>query len=206
MALPAEKKRVSVEDYLRQEEASLERHEFHDGEVLAMAGNSYDHSVIVSNLNSAIKVRLKGKPCRPLNGNIRVNIPSISRYLYPDLLVHCDRVVLDPADRTRGSIQSPRVVFEVLSKSTEAYDRGKKFSYYRELDSMQEYVLVSQYSPTIETFIRQSGVWTFGSAQGLDAELVLRSIDISIPLREIYEDVEFPPPDLDAEINGTEKT
>jgi Uma2 family endonuclease len=202
MALSVEKKRVSVEEYLRQEEASPERHEFHDGEVLAMAGNSYDHSVIVSNLNRAIGNRLKGKPCRPLNGNIRVSIPSISRYLYPDLIVFCDRANLDPADRSTGSILSPRVVFEVLSKSTEAYDRGKKFSYYRELESMQEYVLVSQYSATIETFFRQNGIWTFGSAQAMDAELILRSVDITIPLKEIYEDVEFPPPNLSLEING----
>jgi Uma2 family endonuclease len=202
MALPAEKKRVTVEEYLRQEESALERHEFHDGEVLAMAGNSYDHSVIASNLNRIIGNLLQGKPCRPLNGNIRVSIPSISRYLYPDLVVFCDRARLDPADRSAGSILTPRVVIEVLSKSTEAYDRGKKFSYYREVESMREYVLVSQYSPTVETFFRQDRDWAFGSAQGLETALTLKSLDISIPLREIYADVEFPPPGVDFEVNG----
>ena len=192
MTLPAGQKRFSPEEYLRQEADADSKHEYHAGLILAMSGGSYRHSRIISNLIRSVGNRLEGSPCFVLEGNMRVRIGQADRYVYPDASVVCGEPLFDPLDRNQTTIVNPRVVIEVLSDSTEAYDRGDKFSAYRDLESVKEYVLVSQNYPSVETFFRQGdGTWLFAAWQGLEAVAVARSVQISVPLTEIYAGVKF---------------
>jgi Uma2 family endonuclease len=192
MGIPVEKRRYSVQEYLELEEASETRNEFHGGEILAMAGTTFEHSAIFINLATLLRQGLRGSPCRPLDGNLRVKVPRIPRYVYPDLSIVCGKPQFDPDDQKKKTIINPKVIIEILSKKTESYDRGDKFSFYRDVASLEEYVLVSQRQATVETYLRQAdGSWSFRAYHGLDADVNLRSLPIVIPAREIYADVEF---------------
>src|SRR4051812_38328840 len=160
MSMPAVKRRYSIAEYLEFEEKAEIRHEFHDGEILAMSGGTYRHSRINTNSMIALGNLLKGNPCHPLDSNMRVRIPSLMSYVYPDISVVCEEPQFDADDPKMTTIINPRVVIEVLSESTEAYDRGTKFDLYRQLPSLEEYVLISQQTPLVETYQRQpKGAW-----------------------------------------------
>jgi Uma2 family endonuclease len=192
MGLPAENRRFAVEEYLRMEQASESRHEFHDGEILAMSGGSLEHSLIVTNVSAALHAALVGSPCLVLDSNLKVGIAKAHRFVYPDVHVNCDGPQFDPRDPTRQTVINPRLVVEVLSPSTEAYDRGGKFNLYRELPSFQEYVLISQDTAAVETFFRQpDGTWLFAPYSGLDALVKLRSLNLELRLSDVYARVEF---------------
>jgi Uma2 family endonuclease len=192
MGLPVEKTRYTIQEYLRFEEKATERHEFHDGEILAMSGGTYAHSRINMNVGGLLHARLKGHPCHPLDSNMRVRIPNRLRYLYPDTSILCDRPAFDPDDPKQTTITNPRLVVEVLSDSTESYDRGAKFELYRQIPSLHEYVLISQREPLVETFLRQpDGAWLFHACKGIEATVMLRSLEIKLPLTEIYAGVEL---------------
>jgi Uma2 family endonuclease len=192
MTVPVEKRRYTIAEYLAMEEKAADRHEFHDGEIVAMSGGTYAHSCIVSNINRFLGNRLEGKPCRPLDSNMRVRIPRLALYLYPDTSVVSGSPQFDLDDLRKTTIVNPRVVIEVLSDSTERYDRGEKFGFYRDIVSLEEYVLVSQREPLVETFLRQAeGAWLFNPIKGVQSSIVLRSLQIGIPLAEIYAGVEF---------------
>lgn len=194
MSLPPAKKRVTAEEYLRMEEAAAVKHEFHAGEVLAMSGGTYSHSRICANLIGEIRNRLKASQCFVLESNMRVRVATEDRYVYPDGSIVCGKPMFDALDVKQTSIINPKVVIEVLSDSTEAYDRGAKFTAYRELESVQEYVLVSQDRPQIESFVRQEdGNWLFAAWDELSATAALRSVPIDLPLSEIYSGLTFPP-------------
>ena len=194
-AVPAPRPHVTIAEYLEFEETATERHEFHNGEVLAMSGGSPEHSEISTNTIIAVGNALRGKPCRNYDSNLRVRITSTNRYLYPDSSIICGPREFDPDDPKRRSVTNPRVLIEVLSPTTEAYDRGDKFDLYRKLTSFQEYVLIWQTTPRVETFLRgRDGAWTFTPFSGLDATLLLSTVDIRIPLAEIYTGVTFPDP------------
>jgi Uma2 family endonuclease len=194
MTQPATKDRYTVAEYLRLERDVPEKHEFHDGEILAMSGGSPSHSLIASNTTRALGNRLLGKQCRVYESNLRIRIPRQDRYVYADGSVICGPEEFDPEDAKRETVVNPRLVVDVLSPSTEAYDRTKKFDYYRSAESFREYVLVSQESPRIETFLRQEdGTWAFDVAVGTGAIARLRSINLELPLSEVYANVEFPP-------------
>jgi Uma2 family endonuclease len=137
---------------------------------------------------------LRGTPCRPYNSDQRIRIPANGLSTYPDVSVVCGEFQLDAQDRE--AIVNPRVIFEVLSKSTESYDRGKKFDLYRQLESLREYILVAQDEPHVERFVRQEdGSWLLNVYKGLDAVLELPTLACALPLAEIYEDVTFGPED-----------
>jgi Uma2 family endonuclease len=159
-----------------------------------MSGGTALHSLITANLIAAVHTRLKGKHCRVYESNLRVAVKRNVRYSYPDLSVICEEPQFDPIDKNKTTITNPRIVIEVLSPSTEASDRGEKFERYLKLPSLQEYVLVLQTRPRIETFSRQpDGNWLFAYAHGLDATLHLPSLSIDLPLSEVYSGTEFPP-------------
>jgi Uma2 family endonuclease len=192
MALPAIKERVTIEEYLRREEAAVDRHEYHDGEILMMSGGTYGHSRINANLIRSAGNRLEGSPCFILESNMRLVIASRRRYLYPDATIACGQPQFDPHDPKKTTIINPRVVIEVLSPSTEAYDRGDKFNAYRELESLGEYVLVSQERPLIETFVRQAdGTWVFAAREGVKAISRIATPGIELPLGEVYAGITF---------------
>lgn len=194
MTAPAEKRRHSVEDYLRIERDSLDKHEFHDGEILAMSGGSPMHSLIASNVMRQIGNSLANKRCRVFESNLRLRIGNQPRYVYADGSVICGPLQFDPADSKRETVTNPKLVVEVLSPSTELYDRSRKFDLYRQIPSLEEYVLVAQDAPLVEVYTREpDGTWIFWPHAGLEATAKLRSIDVLLALSEIYDGVEFPP-------------
>jgi Uma2 family endonuclease len=191
--MPAEKRRYTVQEYLSFERESPERHEYHDGEIFVMTGGSINHSLIVANVISGLHSRLMGNPCRVYDANLRLRIPRKVLYTYPDVTVICGQPKVDPDDSAGHTVINPRLLVEVLSPSTEGYDRGEKFDRYRELESLQEYVLVSQLVPRVEVFFRQqSGNWLFMPVSGVENSARLNSLEIDLPLGEVYAGVEFP--------------
>src|SRR5438094_497025 len=138
-----EKRKLTAQEYLAIERAAEFRSEFHDGEMFAMAGTSREHAQIVFNLSITIGTQFKGRECRAFVTDLRLKVPNL--YTYPDLVALCDPPQFE--DSEFDTLLNPALIIEVLSKSTEAYDRGKKFTWYRELSSLTEYVLISQEEP-----------------------------------------------------------
>ena len=192
MEATIERERASVAEYLRRERQSLDKHEYRNGEILLMAGASAIHSLIVVNLLGELRNRLKGAPCRAYDSNLRIRIPRTVSYCYPDVSVLCGPRETDPNDSTGETYTNSKLIIEVLSPSTEIYDRGEKFRQYLQLDSLQEYVLVSQHVRRVETYFRQpDGTWLFRNAA--EGSVPLPSIGVELPLDEIYAGVELPP-------------
>jgi Uma2 family endonuclease len=188
------KKRYTPQEYLKLEEASLEKHEYFRGEIFAMAGGSENHSLINSNVMRVLGNLLSGKPCRVYDSNLRIHIPTTSLFTYPDASVICGPTEVGISDPSRGSILNSKVIVEILLPSTEAYDRGAKFENYLSITSLREYVLISQSAPRIETFHRQDdGTWVFSFASGMESTILLKSLEIALPLPEVYRDVNFIP-------------
>lgn len=196
--VPLQPRRYTVEEYFQIDEASETRHEYVDGQIFDMAGGTDRHSQIIHNLHGVIWARLRGKPCQGRDGNLRVRYGRKVRYGYPDALIFCGPSQFDPKGRANTTLLNPTVLFEVLSESTEAYDRGRKFGYYRDIESLEEYVLISQDAPAVDIFRRQpGGLWAIQPYQGLGATADVVSAGISLPLAELYTGVEFTPEELD---------
>jgi Uma2 family endonuclease len=200
-ALP--KKHWTVEEYLSFERGSDEKHEFIKGEIYLMTGGTGNHSLIASAVIGAFFAQLPDKKCVVYNSDMRVKI-NRRDYTYPDVSVVCAEPSYE--DSSRDSLTNPTLIVEVLSPSTERYDRGKKFDLYRTLPSMQEYVLVAQDEPRIERYLRQNnGDWLFTAAVGIEATLMLPSVGCTLALVDVYRQVTFEEvesgadaPDLDA--------
>jgi Uma2 family endonuclease len=211
MATPRSRIYFTEEEYLAIERASEERHEYIDGRIFAMAGESDQHGEICVNLTGNLHLQLKGKPCRARAQNTKVRSgpePKASQppaqppegfYSYPDALVVCGERKFH--DKYRDVLLNPSVIIEVLSKSTEAFDRGEKFIRYRTwLPSLTDYILVSQDKPMIEHYRRQSdGEWVLSTLNGLDASLKIESIGCSLKLSDVYDGVQFSPQDASTE-------
>jgi Uma2 family endonuclease len=178
---------ITLEEYLAAEASSEIKHEYQDGYVYAMAGASDAHVTIAGNLFAIIRNHLRGGGCRVYMSDMRVNLATRKSYYYPDVMVTCN-----PLDRELTHYkQHPCLIIEVLSTSTEAFDRGDKFTDYQQLESLQEYVLVSQTRQRVDYFQRSSqGLWVLQSYY-LGDILQLTSINCSIPVVGIFEDVEL---------------
>ena len=189
MGLPQRAAVYTPAEYLHLERAATYRSEYFRGEIFAMAGGSPQHSRIKTNVISQLNSQLKGQPCTTYDSDLRIKCPT-GLYTYPDASVICAELEFD--DDQRDTVLNPTLLIEVLSKSTEAYDRGKKFDNYRSIPSLREYVLVSQDEPTIQRFLRNDdNTWTLTAVAGLDQTIPLRSIGIDLPLSEVYERVQF---------------
>ena len=190
MGLPALVKKFTPLEYLALERTADYRSEYFQGEVFAMAGGSPRHSLIQTNLTGELRAALKGAPCTAYNNDLRMRVNPTGLYTYPDASIVCGPLEL--ADGQKDVVVNPTVLFEVLSDSTEAYDRGQKFGQYRQIESLQEYVLVSQSEVLVERFQRNPDhTWTLTESRGIDSQLALNSVGITIPLREIYDKVDF---------------
>ena len=192
MALPQQfLPTMSAEHYLLLERATEERHEFLDGVVYAMAGESPDHSTICFNLATIIGAQIRDKPCRGFSPNMKVRTSSGDLFAYPDLMIVCGEAKFH--DKRGGVLLNPTVIFEVLSPSTEKYDRGEKFLRYRtQIESLEDYVLVSQDRMRVELHHRESdGAWSEVEIEGADAQLQLASVACVVPLVEIYRNTEI---------------
>jgi len=181
---------MTPEEYLEFERASDIKHEYYGGEIRAMSGGTHEHIVITLNTGASLLAQLRGRPCFTYTSEMKVRIEAKNSFFYPDIAVACGD--LQFVDNWRDMIRNPMLVIEVLSPSTESEDRGEKFQHYRELGSLQEYVLIAQDKPYIERFLRQEGgVWQFSDAQGLDAVMELSSIGCTLKLADVYERVTF---------------
>ncbi len=185
------------EEYFAWEEQQLERHELIDGRVYAMSGGTRNHSDIAGNFLTIIKPHLRGSGCKTYNSDCRVNILNTPNYTYPDLSVTCD-----PRDNSSTQyITYPCLIVEVLSSSTEAYDRGKKFEKYRRNPSLIDYVLVSSDEMAIDIYHKNdAGDWLIlsyrfpaGDAARTGDRVELKSIGLSLPIEEFYEEIVFEP-------------
>lgn len=184
--------RLTEAEYLDLERRAEFKSEFLDGEMFAMAGGTIAHSLIASNLIFALRTQLKGCPCRVYTSDLRVKVQASGLYTYPDVSLACGQDRLD--DEHEDTLLNPVVIVEILSDSREAYDRGKKFELYRQLPSLREYLLVNQYKPLVEQYIRQeSGAWILRDLAGLEGKLALPSVGITIAMADVYTDVRFAP-------------
>ncbi|TAD86217.1 MAG: Uma2 family endonuclease [Bacteroidetes bacterium] len=184
---------TSANDYLEFDMGADERHEYFDGEIVKMQGASLQHEDVVSNIVGEATAQLKGKPCRVRASNLKVAPPGYRSFMYPDATITCG----NPELRTDyGDILlNPLVVFEVLSKSTEGLDFSKKLLYYRQIPSLEAYVLINSYSAyAVYVFTRQpNNIWMLETLQNRADTLVLSSVGIALPLAAIYENITVEP-------------
>lgn len=183
---------LTPEEYLEIERRAETRSEYLDGEIFAMTGASLSHNLIVTNLNGSLWLQLRRRPCQVTANDLRVHIPATGLYTYPDVIVVCGEPRL--TDEHLDTLLNPTFMIEVLSSSTEAYDRGKKFEHYRTIESLAEFLLVAQDTPRIEQYVRQpDGRWLFTAIAGQEGTLALPSIECELSLAEVYEKVPGPP-------------
>jgi Uma2 family endonuclease len=176
-------------EYLALERKSPTRNEYYRGEIFAMSGASREHNLIGGNINREIGNQILDRPCESYSSDMRVFIDETGLYTYPDVVVVCGQPEF--LDREVDTLLNPTVIFEVLSESTEAYDRGVKFGHYRRIPSLKEYVLISQDRMLVERYTRQGDNWVLTDFTRLDQSLRLESIDCTIPLDRIYAKVKF---------------
>lgn len=180
----------SPEDYLKLEEAAEFRSEYHDGEIIPMTGGTPNHNQIAGNFYAAILAALRGQPYRVFMTDLRLWIPQRKIYTYPDVMVISRPLEL--LEGRKDTITNPLIIAEVLSKSTESYDRGKKFEHYRTIPTFKEYILIDQYRMHVDQFSKtEDGRWFFSEYDGEAAVLSLTSVQFKIPLADIYQDIEF---------------
>jgi Uma2 family endonuclease len=181
---------LTPEEYLALERKAEDKSEYVDGEIVAMTGASRKHNLIVFNLTGEIRQQLKGRSCEAYSNDMRVRIPSRRLYTYPDMAVVCGEPQLE--DNEFDTLLNPTLIIEVLSEPTELSDRGKKFGFYRTIESLEEYLLIAQDECRIEQYVRQAdGGWLLSEHRSPEDTVKLNSIQCSLELREVYDKVAF---------------
>jgi Uma2 family endonuclease len=189
--MQAMKSYLTPEEYLARERVAEQKSEYLAGQVYAMSGASRWHSAIATNLIAMLANGLRRKGCSVYGSDMRVKVNALGKYTYPDLSIACGEQKFD--DQQQDTLLNPTVIVEILSKSTEHYDRGKKFDHYRALESLREYLLVSQDEPLIQKFVRaEDETWIFSEASGLGEGIRLSSVGCELSLADIYVGIEFP--------------
>lgn len=180
----------TAEDYLRWEVQQPTRNEYHNGEIVPMSGGTPAHNEIVSVLNALLRLGLRGQPYSIFVTDQRLWIPQRNTYTYPDVMVTGKPCQLQPG--RQDTVMNPILLAEVLSPSTQDYDRGEKFAAYRSLDTVEDYLLIYQDRPLVEHYAKQTAQqWLLTEYQGLDTTLALGSVSLNLNLSELYEAVEF---------------
>jgi Uma2 family endonuclease len=190
MGQPAIRTGLTPAEYLAFERASEEKHEYADGEIFAMAGCSREHSLINGNVYGELRSALLDRPCELHTSDMRVKIPARRRYVYPDSSVVCGEPVFEDAEV--DTLVNPKLLVEVLSDSTEAYDRGDKFDQYRSIPSFTDYLLISQKAMRVEHFQRQPGGRWLLTIVGPGALVAIESIGVSVEIERLYAKVVLP--------------
>jgi Uma2 family endonuclease len=186
----AEKPLLTTAEYLAFERASETKHEFHRGEVFAMTGASRNHNRITTNISGELYAALKGSPCENYASDMRVKVDATGLYTYPDIVATCANAQFE--DKEIDTLLNPQLIIEVLSDSTEKYDRGEKFIQYREIPSLNDYVLVSQKQPRVEVFSRQDdGSWVMRVADSPTASVTFPSVGVTLKMQDVYARVEY---------------
>lgn len=175
----------SKEAYFSLLEQSEEKLEYHDGMVIAMAGGSSNHSIIATNTITNLSFRLRDRDCVVFNSDMAIAISASNRYVFPDISVCCGNRAYEDEKQTR--LKNPSLIIEVLSEGTEAYDRGAKFAYYRSLPSFKEYIIIASDRIWVESFYRKAkDAWHIFSSNNLDKNLTIQSLNLDVPIRELY--------------------
>lgn len=190
-AVAVSKQKYTLEEYLELDKNSEEKYEYFDGEVFAMAGGSPNHARLGFDIGTLFSQKLRGRGCEAFNSDMRVKVPDARPYRYPDVSVVCGEPVFEELNG-QEMLVNPVLIVEILSPSTAAYDLKDKFIAYQSIDSFREYLVVSQDRPYVIQHIRQSKKrWLRIDIEGLDAEVALESINVTLSLSEIYERVKF---------------
>lgn len=185
-------KKISESEYLKLERAAEYKSEYYKGEIFAMAGASYAHTVIVSNLLSLLNQKLKGRNCKPVGTDLRVHSPLNSLYTYPDVLVVCGKEEFK--DDTFDTLLNPTFIAEVLSPSTANFDTGAKFMLYRSILTLKEYWTISSFGgPHIQKYVKHDhdSTWTFSETREQSGNILLNTLELQIPLEDVYDKVVF---------------
>jgi Uma2 family endonuclease len=185
MGLP-EIKHITEKEYLDAERLATVKHEYYKGEVFAMSGASIPHNRIFSNTFLEIGIQLKGKKCQPFGSDLRIHIPKNTLFTYPDISIVCDEI--ETTDDKFDTITNPSVIIEILSPSTRNYDKGEKFTLYREIDSLQEYILIDSERIMVEKFMRNSdNSWQLTEYKTIEQSFNITTVNIEMQLLDIYE-------------------
>ena len=180
----------SPEKYLELETSATFKSEYHDGKLIPMTGGSTNHNQIIINLIAFLKFSLKGKGYRQFAGDVKLWIPEVRRYTYPDLMIVRGEPLYH--DGRTDTIENPTIIIEVLSKSAQDYDHGDKFSAYRTIDTFQEYVLVNQYKQQVEHYVKTAEKrWSFREYNAIEQQLFLEKAPFEISLADLYNEVDF---------------
>ncbi len=191
--------RLTPQEYLAIERQAETKSEYYNGEMFLMTGASREHNLIGTNFTGALQPQLRQKPCEIYANDMRVLIPATGLYTYPDIVVVCNEPQFEDAEL--DTLLNPTLIIEVLSDSTEKYDRGKKSENYRSIESLREYLLVAQDEPKLEHYARQSnGGWLLTDYHTLEATVSLPAIECHLSLRDVYDKVVFKPTDTDAPV------
>lgn len=190
MPSPAVQPRYTAEQYLMLERKAAYKSEYINGQIIAMSGASRAHNLIAGNIYREISLQLRGRPCEVYISDMRVKVSLTGLYTYPDVVAVCGDIRFD--DEQNDTLLNPTVIVEVLSPSTEAYDRGEKFAHYRRLESLQEYLLVAQDKVCVEHYVRQGDQWVLSEISSSSDTVHLASIGCEVALKEVYDKVEFP--------------
>jgi Uma2 family endonuclease len=181
---------LTPEEYLEIERKAEFKSEYYQGEMFAMSGARLAHIQIVGNAMRELGIRLVDGPCQPLSNDMRVCVTPVGLYTYPDIVIVCGEPKF--LDNTFDTLLNPSVIIEVLSDSTEAFDRDKKFELYRSLESLAEYIMISSKRICVERYTReQDGTWNYSAKTTLEDSIHLKSVDCQLPLAGLYKRVEF---------------
>ncbi|MFK7797552.1 MAG: Uma2 family endonuclease [Aureispira sp.] len=185
--------KLTVAEYIQHEIDTDQQYEYHDGKIYALAGGSINHGLLCGNIYAEIRNELKKKKsnCKAFTSEVKLNIKEKNSFVYPDTMVVCGNIETSIDDR--NAVSNPILVVEVLSKSTAEYDRGDKFYFYRQIPTLQEYVLIDQSRYVVEVFYKKENndLWSISRYKGLDAIIQLQSIHLSVSMNELYFDIEI---------------
>lgn len=180
------KQKLTIEEYLQFEKAAVEKHEYYRGEVFAMSGASNRHNWIFKNLFGNLAHQLKGNPCQPFGPDMRMHILENTLFTYPDISIYCGQPTATSVDE--DTVINPTLIIEILSPSTEQYDRGNKFKLYRDIPTLKEYILVDSESIRVEAFrLNENSRWELQEYRFLTEALSIPALQLTIPLSDIYE-------------------
>ena len=181
---------IYIQDYLETERAATEKHEYYLGEIFAMSGASLEHNYIFTNLFVDIGSKLKGKNCKPFGSALRIHIPKNTLFTYPDITIICGKP--DLTDDKFATATNPSVIIELLSPGTRNYNKGEKFSLYRDIESLQEYILIDTERIHVIKHIRnKDNSWQLTEYKNLENNFSIDTISLSLSLKDIYEGVSF---------------
>ena len=185
--------KLTVEEYIQYEIETGQRYEYHNGEIFALAGGTLKHALLIGNIYSELRSGLKKNKsnCKAITNDAKLFIDKENKYVYPDSMVICGEI--EKSDKSKDAVTNPILLVEVLSKSTIEYDKGDKFYFYRQIPSLQEYVLIEQNRYVVEVYYKKdrNGLWRISRYEGLDQIVNLQSINLEISMKELFFDIKI---------------